>query len=123
MGSVNIHIKKENIKQVYFDCIRKLNPTHEFPDKYLDLRLSEQIKNSYGLQLPYSDVIFITRLVFDNIENENEYYGREYTIEQKICEIISHEEIHMSLENLEGFNTAYAYDNIKEKLRFDGYMA
>lgn len=123
MGSVNIHIKKENIKQVYFDCIRKLNPTQEFSDEFLELRLSHQIKNSYGLQLPYSDVIFITNLVINNIENENKYYHRNYSIEQKICEIISHEEIHMSLENLEGFNTAYAYDNIKEKLRFDGYMA
>ena len=67
-------------------------------------------------------LFFLTRLSFDNIENDNKYYNRKYSIEQKICETITHEEMHMLLENLEGTKTSYAYDNIKQKLRLDGYM-
>lgn len=123
MGSINIHIKIETIKPVFYDTLRKLNPTQYLSDKYLDLHISSNIKISYGMQLPSSDIIFLTRLSFDNIENDNKYYNRNYSIEQKICETISHEEIHVLLENLEGTKTSYAYDNIKEKLRLDGYMA
>ena len=57
-----------------------------------------------------------------NLSDENRNYGRNFDVIKKTCELLTHEEMHMLLNNI-NVDTSRKYDNIKDRLRLSGYMA
>jgi hypothetical protein len=71
----------------------------------------------------FGNKIFLNlKRIFDRYEAFNRYYDRKYTFEQKLCESITHESMHLLINETNGIYAYHQYDNITCNLRIDGYM-
>lgn len=90
-----------------------LNLIYEYTNRVLGLVCPSYLNNKIFLNLK-------------NIEKDIEYRNFNYNCEldfyEYICQIISHETIHLLCFELSGVNACKKYDNIKNKLRKNGYL-
>ena len=128
MGSVNIHVSEKIKMKIFKPAIIKINPDSKLHGNHINKMYRDVEKRSNGYYLMVSDDICISKTLKDSIEIENENLNRNFDVIKKVCETISHEEIHMWIQNNIDNNempyiTSRLYDNIIFGLRLEGIMA
>lgn len=124
---------KEALRQNEIIGYKKENPKINLSSKSIKTKIDKSVQKrihsnsilgySFGSSFSYiKNRIFINlkwiKITFGDNRND-----ARLTFEEKICETISHEIIHICIDALEGeeSDASYCYDNIKEKLRSEGY--
>jgi hypothetical protein len=122
---------REAIRQNRIASIKKLYPKTNFSSirvkkeiqKYVDKRILSVIKygSSFGTSFfnIHNRIFLNLKLIHDDFNDSIE--DSRLTFEQKICETISHEIIHIVLDDIEGNLVSHKYDNIKDDLRKNGF--
>ncbi len=130
----DIILKKKSFRKIYFEHNLKLiekkvnRPLLDNEIRHIKLKtnryLNDAIKTSYGFCIEGMDSIFINlKSIYDAIDIRNKSDNKNYDFYQCICETLTHEEIHKTIEVLGEKESIRKYDNIKKRLREYGYMA
>jgi len=130
----DILIIKKSFRKIYLKhnlnmVEKRINrPLNDIEVRYIKLKtnkyLNDAIKNSFGFCIENMDSIFLNlKNIHDSIDIRNKCDNKNYDFYQCICETLTHEEMHKTIEALGEKDAIRKYDNIKRKLRESGYMA
>lgn len=119
-----IYLSEKKWKELILMSFTKRKELQEIYLDFADKQLEHFREHNYGFCYPKINIIGINlKVIQEDIKVRNMYENKDLDFYQYICETITHEEIHKWLEYNEGEYTSRGYDNIKNKLRMDGYCA